>query len=136
MPQGAGAATACAGAPAALPSGPAGPGRRGRRSRRGRRDLLRPGHRRGELPPPEVPAEDAGYPLLLVTGCRWAPCNSGSLTRRGGNLLLDTNGCLDLHPQDAMRHGARDGTPVIVESRHGQARLIARARRTGGTRPY
>ncbi|MEU1230558.1 molybdopterin dinucleotide binding domain-containing protein [Streptomyces sp. NPDC005828] len=76
------------------------------------------------LPPGEEP--DADHPLLLVTGRRWAHCNSGSMTRRGGNLLLDTRGRLDLHPEDAARHGVRDGAPVVVDSRHGQARLIAR----------
>ncbi|MDX2296454.1 MULTISPECIES: molybdopterin dinucleotide binding domain-containing protein [Streptomyces] len=29
-------------------------------------------------------------------------------------------------PEAAARHGLRDGTPVTVESRHGQARLVAR----------
>ncbi|MEU2231671.1 molybdopterin dinucleotide binding domain-containing protein [Streptomyces vietnamensis] len=47
------------------------------------------------------------------------------MTRRGGNLLLDAHDRLDLHPEDAARHGLRDGTPVTVESRHGQARLVA-----------
>ncbi|MFF2502947.1 molybdopterin oxidoreductase family protein [Streptomyces sp. NPDC058067] len=76
------------------------------------------------LPPGEEP--DADYPLLLVTGRRWAHYNSGSMTRHGGNLLLDSHGRLDLHPEDAARHGVRDGGPVVVDSRHGQARLIAR----------
>ncbi|MDV9186746.1 formate dehydrogenase subunit alpha [Streptomyces sp. SR27] len=76
------------------------------------------------LPPGEEPDQD--YPLVLVTGRRWAHYNSGSMTRRGGNLLLDAHDRLDLHPEDAARFGVRDGTPVIVESRHGQARLVAR----------
>ncbi|MGW6394964.1 formate dehydrogenase subunit alpha [Streptomyces sp. NPDC055103] len=76
------------------------------------------------LPPGEEPDQD--YPLVLVTGRRWAHYNSGSMTRRGGNLLLDAYDRLDLHPADAARFGVRDGTPVTVESRHGQARLVAR----------
>jgi formate dehydrogenase major subunit len=76
------------------------------------------------LPPGEAP--DADYPLLLVTGRRWAHYNSGSMTRRGGNLLLEAQDHLDLHPQDAARHGIDDGTGVTVESRHGRARLTAR----------
>ncbi|GAA3047301.1 formate dehydrogenase subunit alpha [Streptomyces roseofulvus] len=76
------------------------------------------------LPPGEEP--DADYPLLLVTGRRWAHYNSGSMTRRGGNLLLDTHGRLDLHPEDAARHGVADRASVVVESRHGRARLTAR----------
>ncbi|MFD9290116.1 formate dehydrogenase subunit alpha [Streptomyces sp. NPDC060030] len=76
------------------------------------------------LPPGETP--DAAYPLLLVTGRRWAHYNSGSMTRRGDNLLLEDRGYLDLHPQDAARHGLHDGSEVTVESRHGRARLTAR----------
>ncbi|TQE36885.1 formate dehydrogenase subunit alpha [Streptomyces ipomoeae] len=76
------------------------------------------------LPPGEQPDDD--YPLVLVTGRRWAHYNSGSMTRRGGNLALDPVDFLDLHPDDAARYGVRDGTQLIVESRHGQARLVAR----------
>ncbi|MFF9118785.1 formate dehydrogenase subunit alpha [Streptomyces massasporeus] len=76
------------------------------------------------LPPGEQP--DDRYPLVLVTGRRWAHYNSGSMTRRGGNLALDPVDFLDLHPDDAARHELRDGERVTVESRHGRARLIAR----------
>ena len=48
------------------------------------------------------------------------------MTRRGDNLLLDAQDRLDLHPEDAAEFGVRDGTPITVESRHGQARLVAR----------
>ncbi|MFK4189967.1 formate dehydrogenase subunit alpha [Streptomyces sparsogenes] len=76
------------------------------------------------LPPGEQPDDD--YPLLLVTGRRWAHYNSGSMTRRGGNLALDPVDFLDLNPADALRYEVRDGVPLTVESRHGRARLIAR----------
>ncbi|MFF5187348.1 formate dehydrogenase subunit alpha [Streptomyces sp. NPDC000345] len=76
------------------------------------------------LPPGEEP--DDAYPLLLVTGRRWAHYNSGSMTRHGGNLALDPVDFLDLHPDDAHRYGVRDGERVAVESRHGRARLVAR----------
>lgn len=76
------------------------------------------------LPPGEQPDDD--YPLVLVTGRRWAHYNSGSMTRRGGNLALDPIDFLDLHPDDALRYGVRDGAQLSVESRHGQARLVAR----------
>ncbi|MDF0376561.1 formate dehydrogenase subunit alpha [Streptomyces sp. KA12] len=76
------------------------------------------------LPPGEAP--DAAYPLLLVTGRRWAHYNSGSMTRRGGNLHLEAGDHIDLHPLDATRLGVDDGTEVTVESRHGTARLVAR----------
>lgn len=76
------------------------------------------------LPPGEQP--DDAYPLVLVTGRRWAHYNSGSMTRRGGNLDLLPHDTLDLHRDDAARLGVRNGKPVTVESRHGRARLIAR----------
>jgi formate dehydrogenase major subunit len=76
------------------------------------------------LPPGERPDDD--HPLILVTGRRWAHYNSGSMTRRGGNLELDPVDFLDLHPDDARRYQVRDGEQVTVESRHGRALLIAR----------
>ncbi|MFE0452371.1 formate dehydrogenase subunit alpha [Streptomyces sp. NPDC058914] len=76
------------------------------------------------LPPGERPDDD--YPLILVTGRRWAHYNSGSMTRRGGNLALDPIDFLDLHSDDADRYGLRDGQGVTVESRHGRARLVVR----------
>ncbi|MGR6998240.1 molybdopterin dinucleotide binding domain-containing protein [Yinghuangia aomiensis] len=48
------------------------------------------------------------------------------MTRRGGNLALLPGDTLDLHPDDASRFGIGDGEPVLVRSRHGQARLVAR----------
>ncbi|MDX3231368.1 formate dehydrogenase subunit alpha [Streptomyces sp. ME19-01-6] len=76
------------------------------------------------LPPGEQPDDD--YPLILVTGRRWAHYNSGSMTRRGGNLTLDPVDFLDLNPGDALRYEVHDGVPLTVESRHGRATLIAR----------
>ncbi|MEK2478635.1 MULTISPECIES: formate dehydrogenase subunit alpha [Streptomyces] len=76
------------------------------------------------LPPGEEADDD--YPLIMVTGRRLAHYNSGSMTRRTANLLLESADWLDLHPDDADRYGLRDGEPVTVESRHGRARLLAR----------
>jgi predicted molibdopterin-dependent oxidoreductase YjgC len=73
------------------------------------------------LPPGEHP--DETYPLILITGRGLAHYNSGSMTRRTDDLLLDPVDHLDIHPDDAVRHGLRDGQPVTVESRHGRARL-------------
>jgi formate dehydrogenase alpha subunit len=76
------------------------------------------------LPPGEEP--DDRYPLILITGRRWAHYNSGSMTRRTGNLQLDATDWLDLHPADATRYGLSDGDSVTVESRHGRAGLTVR----------
>ncbi|NUU21442.1 MAG: formate dehydrogenase subunit alpha [Streptomycetaceae bacterium] len=83
------------------------------------------------LPPGEQP--DDAYPLILVTGRRWAHYNSGGMTRRGTNLELSPHGVLDVHTDDAVRYGVRDGQPVAVESRHGRASLITRV--SGETAP-
>ncbi|GAU70509.1 formate dehydrogenase alpha subunit [Streptomyces sp. NBRC 110611] len=79
------------------------------------------------LPPGEQADDD--YPLIMVTGRRLTHYNSGSMTRRTANLLLDSTDRLDLHPDDADRYGLREGDPVTVESRHGQARLLTRVSR-------
>ncbi|MEV4085930.1 formate dehydrogenase subunit alpha [Nonomuraea fuscirosea] len=76
------------------------------------------------LPPGESADDD--YPLILITGRRWAHYNSGNMTRRSGNLELDCEDRLDVHPADAARRAVRDGDPLIVESRHGRASLVAR----------
>ncbi|MGW4961387.1 formate dehydrogenase subunit alpha [Nonomuraea sp. NPDC004186] len=76
------------------------------------------------LPPGESPDDD--YPLILITGRRWAHYNSGNMTRRSGTIELDPSDHVDLHPADAARHAVRDGDTVLVESRHGQATFPAR----------
>ncbi|GII94384.1 formate dehydrogenase subunit alpha [Sinosporangium siamense] len=76
------------------------------------------------LPPGEQP--DDTYPLILITGRRWAHYNSGSMTRRSGNIRLDATERLDVHPADARRHAVREGDRVTVESRHGRATMRVR----------
>ena len=76
------------------------------------------------LPPGEHP--DEAFPLVLITGRRLTHYNTGSMTRRTDNLALDPVDRLDVHPDDAARHHLRDDRPVMVESRHGQARLVVR----------
>ncbi|MEU7004613.1 formate dehydrogenase subunit alpha [Nonomuraea sp. NPDC046570] len=76
------------------------------------------------LPPGEQPNDR--YPLILITGRRWAHYNSGGMTRRTDNLHLDPVDELDIHPADAARYGLRDGAPVTVESRHGHAELVVK----------
>ncbi|WP_276615349.1 formate dehydrogenase subunit alpha [Nonomuraea basaltis] len=83
------------------------------------------------LPPGESPDDD--YPLILITGRRWAHYNSGNMTRRTDNIRLAPTDQIDVNPADAARHAVRDGDPVTVESRHGRAALIARI--TGDTAP-
>ncbi|GAA1636168.1 formate dehydrogenase subunit alpha [Nonomuraea maheshkhaliensis] len=76
------------------------------------------------LPPGEIADDD--YPLILITGRRWAHYNSGNMTRRSGVAELDPSERLDVHPADAAVLAVRDGDRVLVESRHGQATLPVR----------
>lgn len=76
------------------------------------------------LPPGEEPDHD--YPLVMVTGRRWAHYNSGGMTRRTDNIRLDGDDRVDVHPDDAARFGLAEGGRAQVESRHGRAELSVR----------
>jgi formate dehydrogenase major subunit len=83
------------------------------------------------LPPGEEP--DVEYPFTLITGRRLAHYNSGSMTRRTANLVLDAEERLDIHPDDATRLGIGEGDPVHISSRRGSVR--ARAHRCDTVAP-
>lgn len=71
---------------------------------------------------------DDAYPLLLVTGRRWAH-GTWQHDRRGATSCLDSHGRPDLHPLDAARYGVRDGAP---RPRRQPARQARAARPRGG----
>lgn len=79
---------------------------------------------RNYLPPGEQC--DAEFPFLLITGRRGEHYNSGSMTRRTGNLRLSADETVDIEPGDAAALGLNDGDPVRLGSRHGSAVLQAR----------
>jgi formate dehydrogenase major subunit len=79
---------------------------------------------RNYLPPGEQC--DAEFPFLLITGRRGEHYNSGSMTRRTGNLRLSADETVDIEPGDAAALGLNDGDPVRLGSRHGTAVLQAR----------
>lgn len=68
---------------------------------------------------------DADFPLLLVTGRRLEHYNAGTMTRRTGNLQLVPEELLELHPDDALELGVRDGDRVRVASRRGEIEVTA-----------
>lgn len=76
------------------------------------------------LPPGEQC--EAEFPFLLITGRRGEHYNSGSMTRRTGNLRLRTEETVDVEPGDAASLGVRDGDSVQLDSRHGTAHLRVR----------
>jgi formate dehydrogenase major subunit len=83
------------------------------------------------LPPGEQPS--AEYPFLLVTGRRLVHYNAGTMTRRTRNLALLPRETLDVHPDDAARHGIHDSQTVRVTSSRGT--ISARARLTDDVAP-
>ncbi len=77
--------------------------------------------------PYKAPGDEASeeFPLILVTGRRLEHYNSGTMTRRTGNLELLPTDVLEMHPADAAQLGVHDGEFVTVRSRHGQIELAA-----------
>lgn len=76
-------------------------------------------------PPAEEP--DAEYDLVLSTGRILEHFHTGSMTRR--SRLLDTlvrAGHVELHPDDAARHGVADGDLVAVATRRGRIETRAK----------
>jgi formate dehydrogenase major subunit len=73
------------------------------------------------------PGEEATpeYPLLLITGRRLEHYNSGTMTRRTGDLELVPEELLELHPDDATELGIADAERVAVTSRRGTIELTA-----------
>lgn len=69
---------------------------------------------------------DADYPFLLTTGRNLHQFNVGTMTGRTAQHALRPTDTLDMHPDDALRLGLRDGATVRIESRYGQSRLPLR----------
>ncbi len=75
------------------------------------------------------PAEepDAEYPLYLTTGRVVAHYQSGSQTRRVASLeRMAPEPVAEVHPSTARRAGLRDGDPVRLVTRRGEARFTVR----------
>jgi formate dehydrogenase major subunit len=77
--------------------------------------------------PYKVPgdAADSEFPLVLVTGRVLQHYNSGTMTRRTGNVDLVSHDVLEIHPDDALRLWISEGDTVSVRSRVGQIELEA-----------
>jgi formate dehydrogenase major subunit len=76
------------------------------------------------LPPGEL-ASDA-YPFILITGRQLAHYNSGTQTRRTGNLELQGEDMVECNPADAVRLGIAEGDKVEIESARGKIETHAR----------
>ena len=75
------------------------------------------------LPPGEA-ASDA-FPFVLITGRQLAHYNSGTQTRRTGNLELQPEDQVEVHPADAERLGIGMGDHVEVRNARGAVRAYA-----------
>jgi len=76
-------------------------------------------------PPGELPDEE--YPFVLTTGRTYFHWHTGSMTRR--THLLDREeprSFIELHPDDAARLGVRDRDEILVSSRRGEVKTMAR----------
>ena len=79
--------------------------------------------------PAEAP--DGEYPLHLTTGRNLAQYQSGTQTRRIGELRDITPVPLaELHPVTAQRYGVGDGEAIRLATRRGQAEFTARVTRS------
>lgn len=85
---------------------------------------------RGKLFPvdwePPGEAKSERFPFILITGRQLAHYNSGTQTRRTGNLVLQGEDLCEIHPSDAAALGLGDGDPVLVESARGKIETYAR----------
>ncbi len=75
--------------------------------------------------PPGEAASDR-FPFILITGRQLAHYNSGTQTRRTGNVDLQPADLMEIHPIDAARLGIDDGSYVEVESARGKVETWAR----------
>ncbi|CAN5923100.1 formate dehydrogenase subunit alpha [soil metagenome] len=75
----------------------------------------------------EPPGESASaqFPFILITGRQLAHYNSGTQTRRTGNVELQPADLVEIHPTDAARLGAKDGDLLEIESARGKVQTHA-----------
>jgi len=75
-------------------------------------------------PPGETASEQ--LPFILITGRQLAHYNSGTQTRRTGNVDLQPADLVEIHPTDAERLGIVDGSFVEIASARGTVQTWAR----------
>jgi formate dehydrogenase major subunit len=69
---------------------------------------------------------DKEFPFLLITGRTLYQFNAGTMTMRTVNVKLRPTDVLDISPQDAKRLDLKEGKPVRIHSRYGEATLPIR----------
>jgi len=66
------------------------------------------------------------YPYIITTNRELEHYNSGTMTRRTGNVKILTEDVLLIHPEDAQKHFIGEGDMVCVESPRGKVDIKAR----------
>lgn len=74
---------------------------------------------------PETAQHKQDFPFILTTNRDLEHYNCGTMTRRTGNVKINTEDLLWIHPEDAQDHGIEDGQMVCVESPRGKVDLKA-----------
>lgn len=66
------------------------------------------------------------YPYIITTNRELEHYNSGTMTRRTGNVEILTEDVLLIHPDDASKNNIQEGDMVCVESPRGKVDIKAR----------
>jgi formate dehydrogenase major subunit len=74
----------------------------------------------------EITKNAKEYPYILTTNRDLVHYNSGTMTRRTGNMEIKAEDVLWIHPTDAKNNLIHDGDMVCVESPRGKADMKAR----------
>jgi formate dehydrogenase major subunit len=74
----------------------------------------------------EIEKNGKEYPYIITTNRELEHYNSGTMTRRTGNVKILTEDVLMIHPDDAARHLINDGDMVCVESERGKVDIKAK----------
>lgn len=74
----------------------------------------------------EITQNGKEYPYIITTNRELEHYNSGTMTRRTGNVDILTEDVLLIHADDAKKHFINDGDMVCVESPRGKVDIKAR----------
>ncbi|HQQ93452.1 MAG TPA: formate dehydrogenase subunit alpha [Bacteroidia bacterium] len=74
----------------------------------------------------EIAQNGKDYPYIITTNRELEHYNSGTMTRRTGNVEILTEDVLLIHPDDAKKHLILDGDFVCVESPRGKVDIKAK----------
>lgn len=73
----------------------------------------------------EIKKNGSEYPFILTTNRDLEHYNCGAMTRRTGNVEINTEDVLWIHPDDAAAKGIQDGDSVCLESPRGKVDIKA-----------